>query len=54
MGGFDERFFRRQRKMHFREDNELRFRMADHGHTVAHAPELVLIHPPLEPSFWTR
>lgn len=53
VGGFDERFFDVKRKMHFREDNELRFRMADNGHTVAHAPELVLIHPPLEASFWT-
>jgi GT2 family glycosyltransferase len=43
-GGFDERFFDPQRKLHFREDTELHFRLADGGRNVAYDPGLVAQH----------
>jgi glycosyltransferase involved in cell wall biosynthesis len=52
LGGFDERFFDPVRKIHFREDTELAFRLEEAGRPVAYAPELIVDHPPLAPAFW--
>ncbi len=49
-GGFDERFFDPARKLHFREDLELFFRLERGGATIAYEPELIAHHPPLERS----
>lgn len=50
VGGFDERFFDPSRHLHFREDAELAFRMADAGVSTAYDPDLVVDHPPLPAS----
>lgn len=52
IGGFDERFYDERRRLHFREDTDVHFRLAAAGHRVEHDPELVALHPPLPPSFW--
>jgi glycosyltransferase involved in cell wall biosynthesis len=49
-GGFDERFYDPGRRLHFREDAELRFRLEAAGRTARYAPELVVEHPPLPAS----
>ena|SRR5215218_3643664 len=49
-GGFDERFYDPSRRLHFREDAELRFRLEAAGRTARYAPELVVEHPPLPAS----
>ena len=46
-GGFDERFYDPRRRLHFREDAELHFRLAARGRLVAYDPELLMEHPPL-------
>jgi len=51
-GGFDERFYDSARRLHFREDAELHFRLEKAGRRVCFAPELVVEHPPLPSSFW--
>lgn len=51
-GGFDERFYDARRRLHFREDAELHFRLAAHGRQVAYDPELVVEHPPLPMRRW--
>lgn len=53
VGGFSEEFYDPVRKIHFREDTELRFRMNDRGVSVVYEPDLVVDHPPLPSSFWT-
>lgn len=53
VGGFDERFYDVGRRVHFREDADLLFRLEDAGCRFGFAPELIVVHPPLEPSFWT-
>jgi GT2 family glycosyltransferase len=52
LGGFDERFYDAGRRLHFREDADLRFRLAAAGLAVRYAPEVVVEHPPLGESFW--
>ena len=53
-GGFDERFYDVARRLHFREDADLRFRLeAKAGLRLVYDPELVVQHPPLPASFWT-
>ena len=52
-GGFDERFFDPARKLHFREDLELFFRLERAGATIVYEPALVAHHPPLGRSFLT-
>ena len=49
-GGFDERFYDAARRLHFREDAELRFRLEAAGRSVTYAPDLVVVHPPLPAS----
>lgn len=49
-GGFDERFYDPARRLHFREDAELRFRLEAAGRRVTYAPDLVVVHPPLAAS----
>jgi glycosyltransferase involved in cell wall biosynthesis len=46
-GGFDERFYDASRRLHFREDAELRFRLESAGRTVGYHEDLVVEHPPL-------
>lgn len=53
VGGFDESFYDRRRRMHFREDTDLYFRLLDAGARITHDPDLVVVHPPLGWSFWT-
>ncbi|MCB1018018.1 MAG: hypothetical protein KDB10_23230, partial [Acidimicrobiales bacterium] len=53
VGGFDERFYDPARRVHFREDAELAFRLEAEGRRFAYEPELLVVHPPLPPSFWT-
>lgn len=50
-GGFDERFYDPARKLHFREDADLRFRLEAAGRRLSYEPELVVEHPPLPRSF---
>ena len=52
-GGFDERFYDPARRLHFREDAELAFRLDARGARFAYDPDLVVEHPPLPESFWT-
>jgi glycosyltransferase involved in cell wall biosynthesis len=53
-GGFDERYYDAARKLHFREDADLRFRLEARGLRLAYDPGLVVEHPPLAASFWTQ
>jgi GT2 family glycosyltransferase len=50
VGGFDERFYDPARRLHFREDTDLFFRLEDAGCVVGWEPELVVRHPPLPAS----
>ena len=50
VGGFDERFYDPSRRLHFREDTDLFFRLEDAGCAVGWEPELVVRHPPLPAS----
>lgn len=52
-GGFDERFYDVGRKLHFREDAELAFRLEDAGARFRYDPALLVHHPPLPASFWS-
>jgi len=51
-GGFDERFFDPSRKLHFREDAELAFRLEQAGASITYEPDLLVDHPPLASTFW--
>jgi len=51
LGGFDERFYDASRKLHFREDTDLFFRLEDAGCAIGWEPQLVVAHPPLPASF---
>lgn len=51
--GFDERFYDPGRRVHFREDAELAFRLEAEDRRFAYRPDLLVVHPPLPPSFWT-
>jgi GT2 family glycosyltransferase len=53
VGGFSEEYFDPIRKVHFREDADITFRLERAGATYDFDPDLVVEHPPLEPSFWT-
>jgi glycosyltransferase involved in cell wall biosynthesis len=53
VGGFDERFYDAERKLHFREDAELAFRLDAAGARIGYDPELLVAHPPLPSSFWS-
>ena len=53
IGGFSEQYFDPVRKLHFREDADITFRLERAGATYDFDPEIVVEHPPLEPSFWT-
>jgi GT2 family glycosyltransferase len=53
VGGFDERFYDPRRRLHFREDAELAFRLAEAGATDEYVEDLVVDHPPLPSSFWS-
>lgn len=50
VGGFDERYFDPRRRLHFREDTDLYFRMVAAGHRLGYDPDLVALHPPLRAS----
>jgi glycosyltransferase involved in cell wall biosynthesis len=52
-GGFDERFFDPARRVHFREDTELYFRLETLGHRIGEDAGWVAFHPPLSASFTT-
>jgi GT2 family glycosyltransferase len=52
-GGFDERFFDARRRLHFREDTELHFRLAEAGRTMAYDPDFVAHHVVHAASFLT-
>jgi glycosyltransferase involved in cell wall biosynthesis len=52
-GGFDERFYDAGRKLHFREDVDLYFRLERAGNRLEFDPELRALHPPLPASFWS-
>lgn len=51
VGGFDERFYDARRKLHFREDTELHFRLLASGASIEYDAELVASHPPLQASY---
>ena len=53
IGGFDERFYDASRKLHFREDTDLFFRLEDDGCAIGWEPRLVVHHPPLPASLST-
>jgi GT2 family glycosyltransferase len=53
VGGFDDRFYDPPRKLHFREDVDLYFRLQRAGKRLAFDPELRAEHPPLPASFWS-
>jgi len=53
VGGFDERYYDPRRRLHFREDADLRFRLEAAGRRLAYDAELVVDHPPLPASRWT-
>jgi glycosyltransferase involved in cell wall biosynthesis len=52
VGGFDERYYDLRRRLHFREDADLRFRLEADGRTFAYDPGLLVYHPPLPASTW--
>ncbi|OWY62974.1 hypothetical protein B7486_55575 [cyanobacterium TDX16] len=51
-GGFDERFYDPVRRIHFREDAELSFRLEALGVASTYDPTLLVDHPPLPSAFW--
>jgi GT2 family glycosyltransferase len=51
VGGFDERFYDRRRKLHFREDVDLYFRLERAGMRLEFDPGLRAEHPPLPAAF---
>jgi len=53
VGEFDERFYDRKRRVHFREDADFAFRVLDAGWEIRFAPEVRAFHPPLAPD-WHR
>ncbi len=53
VGGFDERFFEPRRNLHFREDTELHFRLAEAAQKIVYDPNLVAWHPLHGPAFLT-
>jgi hypothetical protein len=53
VGGFDERFYDARRRLHFREDTDLHFRLSQVGHALTYDGSLVTEHPPLPESFWS-
>ena len=52
VGGFDERYYDVQKRLHFREDADLAFRLEGVQARFRYDPALVVAHPPLPPSFW--
>ena len=53
IGAFSERFYDKKRRIHFREDTELRFRVETSGRRVRYVSDLVVEHPPLARSLST-
>jgi glycosyltransferase involved in cell wall biosynthesis len=51
VGGFDERFYDARRKLHFREDADLFFRLEASGTRIGFDPCLHALHPPLPASY---
>lgn len=51
VGGFDERYYDPARRLHFREDADLAFRLEAAGARIGYEPELLVAHPPLPASF---
>lgn len=51
VGGFDERFYDARRRVHFREDIELAFRLLDRGGRIPFGPDVLAYHPPLPGRF---
>jgi glycosyltransferase involved in cell wall biosynthesis len=52
LDGYDERYFDARRRLHFREDADLYFRLRRAGVTVEFDEQLRAEHPPLESSLW--
>lgn len=50
-GGFDERYYDRRRRLHFREDAALHFTLTGAGRRLAWRSDLVALHPPLPRSY---
>lgn len=53
VNGFDERYFDLARRLHFREDIDLYFRLTAAGYTTRYEPDWVVHHPPLPADFWS-
>lgn len=53
VGGFCERFFDPRTGVHFREDQDLAFRVLDQGGRIIFAPDVKAVHPPSPPT-WNR
>jgi glycosyltransferase involved in cell wall biosynthesis len=53
VGRFDERFYDRKRKVHFREDADLAFKVLEKGREIVYAPEVITFHPP-QKGQWTK
>jgi len=53
IGGYDERYYDPRRKLHFREDTDLHFRLDAAALTIEFDPELVISHPAHPASFST-
>lgn len=53
VGLFDESFYDKRRRVHFREDTDFAFRVLDAGWEIRFAPDLRAFHPPLGAS-WRR
>lgn len=51
VGGFDERFYDPRRRLHFREDTDLYFRLHAAGASSVYDDALVALHPPLPSSY---
>ena len=45
-GGYDQDYFDRERRLYFREDSDLGFRLLDAGHTAAIGQDIIVSHPP--------
>jgi glycosyltransferase involved in cell wall biosynthesis len=52
VGSFDERFYDRACKVHFREDADFAFRAMDAGWEIRFASDVLAFHPPLAPRWW--
>jgi glycosyltransferase involved in cell wall biosynthesis len=53
IGGYDERYYDASRRLHFREDTDLHFRLEAAALDIEFDPSLVIAHPAHPPSFTT-